>query len=190
MIRLGILGSTRGTNMQAILDAIHAKQLLAQIKIVISNKADALILQRAADNQLSHCFIDPIGLDRETYDRQVSNELQHHQVDLIVLIGYMRILSAEFISVWRHKIINVHPSLLPAYAGMMDLEVHRAVLQQKEKQTGCTVHYVTEKVDAGPILLKKTCHVLPDDTAESLKERVQALEACALVEAINDIHTR
>ena len=89
----------------------------------------------------------------------------------------------------EEQIINVHPSLLPAFAGMMDLDVHRAVLQQKEKQTGCTVHYVTEEVDGGPILLQKTCSVLSDDTPERLKVRVQALEANALMEVINGFYT-
>jgi phosphoribosylglycinamide formyltransferase-1 len=189
MIRLGILGSTRGTNLQAIIEAIRAKSLPASIEIVISNKSDAYILERAASNQIPHQFVSSAGLDREAYDESISAILQQRSVDLVVLIGYMRILSAAFISQWRDKIINVHPSLLPAHAGKMDLEVHRAVLQQNEKQTGCTVHYVTEEVDAGPILIQKTCPVLSTDTPEILKARVQALEAGALMEAINDIHT-
>ena len=143
MKRLAILGSTRGTNMLSIVDAIEANRLSASIEIVVSNKPDAIILEHAKQKHLATAFIDPKGLSREEYDRKVSSLLQQHHVDLIVLIGYMRILSAEFVSAWENKIINVHPSLLPAFAGMMDMEVHRAVLESGVKETGCSVHYVT-----------------------------------------------
>lgn len=184
MIRLGILGSTRGTNLLAIIESIQQKTLSATIEIVISNKADAQILERAQSYGLQTQFIDPKGLTREQYDQTVSSLLQQHAIDLVVLIGYMRILSADFIRVWKNKIINVHPSLLPAFAGKMDLEVHRAVLESGVKKTGCTVHYVTEDVDAGPIIIQTQCPVLVKDTPETLKERVQQLEGNALVAAI------
>lgn len=184
MIKLGILGSTRGTNLLSLIEAIAAYKLSASIEIVISNKASAVILDRAKSYHLPTQFIDPTGLSRENFDKEVSAVLHQYEVDLVVLIGYMRILSADFVREWQDKIINVHPSLLPAHAGLMDLTVHQAVLSAKEKETGCTVHYVTEEVDAGPILLQKKCSVLVGDTAESLKERVQSLEGEALVEAI------
>lgn len=184
MIRLGVLGSTRGTNLQALIDAIAAKQLQASIEMIVSNKRDAYILERAALHQLPHQFVDPKDLTREEYDARVAKLFLSHQIDLVVLIGYMRILSANFISHWQNKIINVHPSLLPAHAGLMDLDVHRAVINANEKQSGCSVHIVTETVDAGPVLLQKSCEVLEDDTPESLKVRVQELEAVALIEAI------
>jgi phosphoribosylglycinamide formyltransferase 1 len=184
MIRLGILGSTRGTHLNAIVLAIQQKRLNASIEIVISNKADALILERAAALNLKALWLDSSGLTRDAYDEQLSLILKKHAVDLIVLIGYMRILSADFVSQWQNKIINVHPSLLPAHAGLMDLDVHRSVLAAKDKLSGCTVHVVTSDLDAGPILIQKTCAVLPSDTAETLKQRVQALEGEALVEAI------
>ena len=187
MIRLGILGSTRGTNLDAIVTAIHHKQLAASIEIVISNKLTAPILARANAFGLTTEYCDPAGLTRESFDAKVSALLASHQVDLVVLIGYMRIISAEFIATWQDKIINVHPSLLPAHAGKMDLDVHRAVIAAGDQETGCTVHYVTEQVDAGPIVLQKKCVVFPDDTAEILKERVQKLEGIALVEAITRI---
>ncbi|KTD60853.1 phosphoribosylglycinamide formyltransferase [Legionella shakespearei DSM 23087] len=183
-MRLGILGSTRGTNMLAIIDAINKKQLDASIEVVISNKADAIILERAKAHALKTEFLSPKGLSREDYDEQISTLLMNYKVDLVVLIGYMRILSADFVSHWHHKVINVHPSLLPAFAGKMDLEVHQAVLDAGVKETGCTIHYVIQEVDAGPVILQKKCPVLPDDNAESLKARVQALEGDALVEAI------
>lgn len=184
MIRLGIIGSTRGTSMAAIADAIQHHTLAANIEIVISNKSGAFILERALNGGLKSRFIDPQGLTREQYDSKVSDVLRQHQVDLVVLIGYMRILSAEFVSEWENRIINVHPSLLPAFAGKMDLDVHKAVLAAGVKETGCSVHYVTREVDAGPVILQKKCQVREDDTPESLKERVQQLEGQALVEAI------
>jgi phosphoribosylglycinamide formyltransferase 1 len=187
MIRLGILGSTRGTNLDAIVTAINAHQLAVSIEIVISNKKSAAILERAQSHGLMTQFIDPIGLTREAFDANISDVLKQHAVDLVVLIGYMRILSSTFICRWENKIINVHPSLLPAHAGKMDLDVHQAVIAAGERETGCTVHYVTEQVDAGPIVLQKTCAVLSGDSPENLKMRVQELEGKALVEAIEKI---
>lgn len=187
MIRLGILGSNRGTNLAPIMQAILDGRLQASVEVVVSNKPDALILAKAREFSLPAQFIDPTGLSREAYDARVSEALSHYSVDLIVLVGYMRILSAVFVREWQQKIINVHPSLLPAFAGQMDLAVHEAVLAAGVKETGCTVHYVTEEVDAGPIVLQKSCPVLTQDSAITLKERVQALEADALVHAISHL---
>lgn len=187
MIRLGILGSTRGTHLQTIIDAIVKQDLPASIELVISNKSDAGILQKARLHQLQAMYLDNINHSRESYDAQISHFLKQHHVDFIILIGYMRILSEAFVAQWQDKIINVHPSLLPAYAGMMDLAVHQAVLADKQLETGCTVHYVTKDVDAGPILLQKKCQVHPYDTAETLKAKVQELEGLALIETIKHL---
>lgn len=184
MIKLGILGSTRGTNLLAIQTAIVERQLDAEIKIVISNKSDALILKRATCYGLPTSFVDPNNLSREDYDEKLTEILMANEVDLIILIGYMRILSAKFVNAWENKILNVHPSLLPAFAGKMDLDVHRAVIAEGLQETGCTVHYVTHDVDAGPILLQKKCNVLTADTPETLKARVQQLEGEALTNVI------
>lgn len=184
MIHLAILGSTRGTNMLALIDAINNKKLAAKIEIVMSNKANAMILERARAHGLNHVFLDPDGLQRADYDKKICEELEKYSVDLVVLIGYMRILTPDFVRLWSDRVINVHPSLLPAFAGKMDTEVHQAVLDSGEQKTGCTIHYVTQEVDAGPIVLQKQCNVLPGDTAEHLKERVQQLEGMALIEAI------
>lgn len=186
-LRLGILGSTRGTNLNAIHHAIQQKKLNAQIEIVFSNKETAPILDRARELGLRTQSMVANGLAREEYDKKVNTLLQQYHIDLLVLIGYMRILSAEFIQHWKNRIINVHPSLLPAFAGKMDLDVHQAVLEAGVLETGCTVHYVTAEVDAGPVLLQTKCNVEKQDTAETLKQRVQAIEGAALVEAIQRI---
>lgn len=187
MIRLAILGSTRGTNLDALIDAINNRQLAATIAVVMSNKSTAFILERAKLCGIATEFIDPDGLTREEYDLQVSDLLQQYAVDLIVLVGYMRILSPAFIERWPNKIINVHPSLLPAHAGKMDMEVHKAVLLDGDRETGCSVHYVTEEVDAGPVIVQKRCPVLTLDSADNLKQRVQKLEGAALIEAITRV---
>jgi phosphoribosylglycinamide formyltransferase-1 len=173
--------------MLDLFEAIKQQQLMADISIVLSNKSDALILENAKKHGCPAFFVDPLDLSREAYDRQLSQKLQEANVDLVILIGYMRILSSEFLKTWSNKVINVHPSLLPAFAGKMNLNVHQAVLDAKVKETGCTVHYVTEEVDAGPILVQEKCMVLRGDTAERLKARVQALEAIALISAIKKI---
>ncbi|QMT61755.1 phosphoribosylglycinamide formyltransferase [Legionella sp. PC997] len=187
MIRIAVLGSTRGTNLNALVAAIEQHHLAASIELVLSNKEDALILEKAANFGIQSMFANPQGLSRTEFDNYLSAILKQHQIELIVLIGYMRILSAEFVSQWENKIINIHPSLLPAHAGLMNLDVHQSVLDEADTETGCTVHFVTEQVDAGPIILQKKCPVFPGDTAELLKARVQELEGLALIEAIQMI---
>ncbi len=181
---LGILGSTRGTDLEAIVSGIKQQKISALIKVVVSNKEDAYILQRAKKHDLPALFLNPTNLTREAFDQQISEVMHTYQVDYIILIGYMRILSNEFVGKWRNQIINVHPSLLPDFAGGMDKEIYQRVLDSGVKQTGCTVHLVTEQLDGGPILVQKKCAVLPNDSVETLKNRVQALEGDALVEAI------
>lgn len=187
MRQLGILGSTRGTNLITLMNAVSQNKLQANIKVVISNKIDSGILSRAQENKLPAKYIDSSNLSREEFDEKVSTILTSYQVDLIVLIGYMRILSNPFVAKWRNKIINVHPSLLPAFKGGMDMDVHQAVLNSGATETGCTVHQVTEVLDEGPIIIQKKCLVLPTDSVESLKSRVQALEGEALIEVINQL---
>jgi len=187
-IRLGILGSTRGTDMQAIIDAIEAERLTAEIEVVISDRKHAGILDRAREHGLPAVYLPAIKagrrVQRTVYDAQVSTVLREHRVDMVLLIGYMRIVSPEFCSSWEGRLVNVHPSLLPDFAGGMDSDVHAAVIASGRTETGCTVHLVTEEVDGGPILLQKRCAVLPDDDPQSLKQRVQHLEGEALIEVI------
>jgi phosphoribosylglycinamide formyltransferase 1 len=184
-LRVGVLGSTRGTAMQGILDALAAGQLPGvELALVIADKAAAPILERASDAGIDTLFLDPRGLDRPIYDSEVTRAFQEAEVDLLLMIGYMRIVSREFIEDWRGRLLNVHPSLLPAFAGLMNRRVHEAVLASGVRETGCTVHQVTEEVDAGPIVLQLRCPVLEGDTVETLKDRVQALEQQAFVEVL------
>ncbi len=183
-VKVGVLGSTRGTALQGILDAIAAGTLDVDIVLVASDKPTAPILERAAKYGVRTQFLDPAGLKREAYDDQVTEALREAGVELVLLIGYMRIVSAKFVETWRGKLLNVHPSLLPAFGGLMNQRVHEAVLAAGVSETGCTIHQVTEEVDGGPIVLQKRCPVLPGDTAEILKDRVQALEQAAFVEVL------
>lgn len=183
-LRIGILGSTRGSASQAVFDAIAAGALRAEVALVLANKADAPILTRASRHGAPTLFVSPKGLTREAYDAQVTHALQQAGVDVVLMIGYMRIVSPAFVQAWKGRMLNVHPSLLPAFGGMMDRVVHEAVLAAGVAETGCTVHQVTEEVDGGPIVLQKRCPVLPGDTVDSLRERVQALENVAFVEVL------
>lgn len=182
--KLGVLGSTKGTDLQIIIDAIDRGELTASVEVVISNRKKAYILERARNHGLEAVFISHKDKAREAYDAEVSQVLKAKGVELVLLIGFMRILSDWFCREWRNRIMNVHPSLLPAFAGGMDMNVHEEVLKAGVKETGCTIHFVTEDVDAGPIVIQKKCPVEPGDTPESLKDKVQALEGEAFIEAI------
>mmetsp|Transcript_24738 Transcript_24738/g.33946 ORF Transcript_24738/g.33946 Transcript_24738/m.33946 type:complete len:682 (-) Transcript_24738:113-2158(-) len=187
-IRLGVLGSTRGTALQAVIDAIEAGQLAAEVSLVLSNQAQAGILQRAARHGLPHLWVSAEGLSREAFDRVVTARLEQAGVDLVLMVGFMRIASAEFVGRWQGRCLNVHPSLLPRFAGGMDLQVHRAVLAAGDRESGCSIHWVSEQLDGGPLLLQRRCPVLPGDSAEDLKQRVQQLEGAAFVEAVRLLH--
>jgi phosphoribosylglycinamide formyltransferase-1 len=185
-LKVGVLGSTRGTALQGVLDAIAAGALNVEIVLVLSDKPAAPILERAARHGVRALFLDPVGLKREAYDQQVSEALREAGAELVLLIGYMRIVSEQFVNTWRGRLLNVHPSLLPAFGGLMNMKVHEAVLTADVSETGCTIHQVTEVVDSGPIVLQKHCSVLPGDTAEMLQSRVQALEQAAFVEVLQN----
>ena len=189
MIKLGVLGSTKGTDLQAVLDAVNNGLLDAKVSVVVSNRESAYILERAKNHGVPTFFIPHKGKARKEFDREMTTVLQNYGVELVLLIGFMRILSEEFCQEWRDRILNVHPSLLPKYAGGMDTNVHAEVIKNGDAETGCTIHFVTEEVDAGPILSQKKCTVTPEDTVESLKTKVQALEGEAFIEAIKLIQT-
>jgi len=189
-LKIGILGSTNGTDLQAILDAISSGELGAEVSVVLSNRKNAYILERAENHNVPAVFISHKGKSRKEFDAEMTTVLNKHDADLVLLIGFMRILSAEFCQEWRDKLLNVHPSLLPKYAGGMDTNVHEEVLKNGETETGCTIHFVTDEVDGGPILVQKKCTVSPGDTVDSLKTKVQQLEGKAFIEAIKLIQSK
>ena len=184
-VRLAALGSTRGTDLRAIIDAIEGGKLDAEIVLVFSNKADAYILERARKHNIETLFIDHRKYGkREDFDRLVVSALKERKADIVLLIGYMRIISPYFCREFEGRIWNIHPSLLPKYAGGMDTNVHEEVLKNKEKETGCTLHFVTEQVDEGPIIMQKKVKIAHGETPETLKEKVQKLEQECFLEAI------
>ena len=190
MLKLAVLGSTRGTDLDAIVSAIDEGILNATIKLVISNKENAYILKRAEKNDIKSMFLSDNSVTREEYGNLLNKILIDNNVDIVLLIGFMRILCKSFCKKWDNKILNVHPSLLPKYAGGINNNVHRDVLKNKDSETGCTIHYVTANVDSGPILIQKKCEVQPGDTIESLKDRVQHLEGQAFIAALHLIETK
>jgi len=184
MIRLGVLGSTNGTDLQTILDSIASGELNGEVSVVLSNQKNAYILERAKNYNVPAFFLSHKEQPREEFDAKMTAILKEHTVDLVLLIGFMRILSTKFCQEWRDKLLNVHPSLLPKYAGGMDTNVHEIVLKNGDTETGCTIHFVTNEIDGGPILIQKKCNVAPDETIDTLKTKVQNLEGKAFIEAI------
>lgn len=184
ILNIGVLASTKATDMQAVIDAINAKNLNAKISVVISNKKDAYALERARKHKIESVFIDSKGKQREEFDREVASVLDKYKANIILLIGYMRILSPWFVNKYKNKIMNIHPSLLPAFAGGMDKDVHAEVLKAGVKETGCTLHFVDESVDGGPIIIQKKVKVDKNETVDSLKEKVQKAEQEIIVKAL------
>jgi len=169
MKRLGVLLSGRGSNFEAIADNVASGRLQAEIAVVIANRPQARGLEIARDRGLPAVCLPSIGLDREIYDRQLVEELKSKRVDLVCLAGFMRLLSAYFVREFPERILNVHPSLLPAFPG---LDAQYQALQHGVKIAGCTVHFVDEQLDAGPILIQASVNVLDEDTVESLSARI------------------
>ncbi len=174
VIKLGVLVSGRGSNLQAIIDSIEAGKLPAKIEIVISDKEDAYALTRAKNHGIPALFIDPKSFgSKEEFERAVGDELDKRGVELICLAGFMRVLSPYFVSRFRNRIINIHPALLPSFPG---LHGQRQALLYGVKIAGCTVHFVTEEVDAGPIIIQAAVPVYDDDTEETLSARILEYE--------------
>lgn len=178
MLRLAVLASTRGTDLQAIIDEIKAGRLKAELVCVVSNVKNCYALERAHAEGFKTHFVDPKDRSRVEFDRELAKILETENIGLVVLVGYMRILTPFFIGKFRGRIINIHPALLPKFGGknFYGKSVHEAVLASGERETGMTIHFVEEGVDTGKIILQKTCPVLPGETPETLKDRVQALE--------------
>jgi formyltetrahydrofolate-dependent phosphoribosylglycinamide formyltransferase len=185
-LRIGVLGSTRGTSLIPVIEACASGEVPAEIVAVLSNKPSAPILEKGKTlgPTVVSKFISAKDLTREQYDAECTAALVGAGVDYVILVGYMRILSNSFCAFWAKRCINVHPSLLPKHAGGMDLAVHQAVIDAGEDESGCTIHQVTEAVDGGPIVIQKKVKVEKEDTAESLKAKIQPLEGPAFVDAI------
>jgi phosphoribosylglycinamide formyltransferase-1 len=168
--RIGVLLSGRGSNFGALADSLASGRIPnAEIAIVVSNRENAPGLERAKSRQIPALAIPSKGLERETYDRQVVAVLNEHKVDLVCLAGYMRLLSPFFVASFPNRILNIHPSLLPSFPG---LESQRQALEYGVKFAGCTVHFVDENLDAGPIVLQSVVPVKDDDTEETLSARI------------------
>ncbi len=180
-MRLGILISGRGSNFEAISNSIARRKLDAEIAIVISNKASAPGLDIARQRGIPMRVIPSQGLDRQAYDKLLIDELRIHEVDLVCLAGFMRLLSADFVRAFPNRVLNVHPSLLPAFPG---LDAQRQALEHGVKITGCTVHFVDEFLDSGPIVIQAAVPVMDDDTVESLSDRILLQEHLIYSQAI------
>ncbi len=180
--RIGVLLSGRGSNFEALAEsAVSGRIPNAEIAMVISNREGALGIQRAEARGIKLCVIPSKGLEREAYDRQVAAVLNEHKVDLICLAGYMRLLSPFFVAAFPNRILNIHPSLLPSFPG---LESQRQALEYGVKFAGCTVHFVDENLDAGPIVLQAVVPVEDKDTEESLSARILKEEHRIYSEAV------
>jgi len=173
-IKLGVLISGSGTNLQALIEAIGRGELAAEIRIVISNRADAYGLERARQAGINTMVIDHRRFpSREDFDRQLVSELAAAQVELVVLAGFMRLLSTVMLRAFPNRIMNIHPALLPAFPG---LHVQKAAVDYGARFSGCTVFFVTEGVDDGPIIIQAAVPVYPDDSEETLATRILAQE--------------
>lgn len=182
MKRLGILLSGRGSNFEAIADSVAAGRIGATVAVVISNRPEARGLEAARERGISAVSIPSKGLDREIYDRLVVEELRRREVDLVCLAGFMRLLSAYFVREFPLRILNIHPSLLPAFPG---LDAQHQALEHGVKVSGCTVHFVDEFLDHGPIVVQTPVPVRDDDSAETLAARILREEHRIYTEAIN-----
>jgi phosphoribosylglycinamide formyltransferase-1 len=173
-LRVAVLASGRGSNLQAIIDAIEAGTVQANIVAIISNKKDAPALERARRHGLPALFVDPKPYtgrpdSREAYDRELLNALKQHNVELILLAGYMKIVTKVLVEAFMNRMMNIHPSLLPSFPG---LDVQKKAIDWGCKLGGCTVHFVTEGVDEGPIILQAAVPILDDDSPDTLAARI------------------
>jgi phosphoribosylglycinamide formyltransferase-1 len=186
-LKVGVLVSGGGTNLQAIMDHAADGRLDAEVVTVISDVATAYALERARTAGIDCAFLNPRDFPgRDAFNRALIHKLHDHGAELVALAGYLRITSDEFVDAFEGRIMNIHPSLIPAFCGkgMHGLRVHQAALDYGVKVTGCTVHFVTKQVDAGPIIVQRAVPVLDDDTPETLSARVLEQEHEAYSEAI------
>jgi phosphoribosylglycinamide formyltransferase 1 len=177
-LRVAVLASGRGSNLQAVIDAIEAGQIQATIVAVISNKSEAVALERARKHGLPEFFVDPKPFagrpdSREAYDRALLELLEKQDVELVLLAGYMKIVTAVLVNAYANRMMNIHPALLPSFPG---LDVQKKAIEWGCKIAGCSVHFVTEGVDEGPLILQAAVPILDDDTTETLAARILVQE--------------
>ena len=180
-LRIAVLASGRGSNLQSIIDSIEKGALNAQIACVASDVKNANALERAREHSIEALFLDPHGKTKEEYYSQIADALEKRRVELVVMAGFMRIAPASFTSKFAGRIINIHPSLLPSFPG---LHPQKQALEAGVKESGCTVHFVTEQVDDGPAILQARVPVLEGDSEETLTERILGQEHKILPKAI------
>lgn len=184
-VGVGVLASGRGSNFEALVRATKKDIPDAEVRVLVCNVPGALALRRAEADDVPHLVINHKEFgSRKSFETEVIKELNRHDVRLVCLAGFMRILSPHFVGHYPHQILNIHPSLLPAFAGLQGMQVHSSVLESGVKITGCTVHFVTEDVDAGPIVVQRAIPVREDDTPDSLALRVLLEEHQAYAEAV------
>lgn len=184
-LRLAVLISGNGSNLQALIDGCSSGELPCEIALVISNKADAYGLERAKKADIPTIVIDHTEFsDRTSFDQALHQAIQQANCELVCLAGFMRLLTPEFVNKWDQRMINIHPSLLPDFKGAHAIQ---DAFEAGAKQTGCTVHYVIPEMDAGPIILQKSVDILPDDTIDSLAQRIHTQEHIAYVEAVKTV---
>lgn len=186
-IKIGILISGGGTNLQSLIDNIKNEYINGEIKLVVSNKKEAYGLERAKKEGIETLYIDRKSFNSEDeYNEKIIEEFKDRNIELVVLAGYLRVLSKEFVKAYKGRIINIHPSLIPSFCGRgyYGEKVHREVLKYGVKVTGATAHFVDEGTDTGPIILQKVVEVKDNDTVEQLKERVLKVEHEILPEAV------
>lgn len=184
-MKIGILISGRGSNMVALVDAVKSGEIPnSEIAVVVSDKATAAGIEKARERGIETVVIERRGRSREEHDAEIIEELRKRGVELVCLAGYMRLLSKDFIRAFENRIVNIHPSLLPSFPG---LDAQRQALEHGVKFTGCTVHFVNEDLDAGPIILQQWVPVEPGDTVESLSGRILNVEHALYVEAVRHL---
>lgn len=186
MLNICVLVSGGGSNLQAIIDEIKKENINACIKLVLSNKKNAYGLARAEKENIENYFLNPKEYDNKTYNNKILSMCKERNIDLVVLAGYLKILEGDFLKEYRHKIINIHPSLIPSFCGdgFYGSKVHEKVLEYGVKVTGATVHFVDEGTDTGPIILQEAVKVLDSDNVEDIQKRVLEVEHRLLPEAV------
>jgi len=172
-LRVGVLASGSGTDLQSIIDTSEKNMINAQVVVVVSDKSNAFALERAKTHSIPGFCINPKGNDKAAHEQEIDAILSKHQVELVVGAGYMRILSSDFVRKWHGKLINIHPALLPSFKGTNGA---RDALAYGVKISGCTTHFMDEEMDHGPIILQAAVKVLPGDDRDSLAERILAVE--------------